>query len=90
MLLMLGVVAAACQGSPQPLDLPVPSVAASAVSPADPEQAPFLAPSAAPTIQFEPTQPAAPTIRTELAATDPATVNLASGQPTLVEFFAFW
>ena len=48
------------------------------------------APSPAPTIQVAPTQPAAPAIRTELAATDPATVNLASGNPTLVEFFAFW
>ena len=35
-------------------------------------------------------QPTAATIRTELHATDPATVNLASGKPTLVEFFAFW
>ncbi|HEY4665685.1 MAG TPA: hypothetical protein VIH26_00145 [Anaerolineales bacterium] len=48
------------------------------------------APSAAPTIQVAPSQPAASAIRTELAATDPATVNLASGKPTLVEFFAFW
>lgn len=29
-------------------------------------------------------------VRTELEATDPATVSLAGGQPTLVEFFAFW
>lgn len=27
---------------------------------------------------------------TQLHATDPTTVNLASGRPTLVEFFAFW
>lgn len=26
----------------------------------------------------------------ELEATDPATVNLVSGQPQLIEFFAFW
>ncbi len=31
-----------------------------------------------------------PTPRTGLAATDPISVNLASGKPTLVEFFAFW
>lgn len=30
------------------------------------------------------------TIRTELAATDPAGVSLASGRVQLVEFFAFW
>ena len=31
-----------------------------------------------------------PTPRPELSATDPATVSLASGEPQLVEFFAFW
>lgn len=32
----------------------------------------------------------APEVKTELEATDPATVTLASGKPQLVEFFAFW
>ena len=33
----------------------------------------------------------APTSRgSELQATDPATINLASGEPQLIEFFAFW
>jgi len=55
------------------------------------QAAPSVAPAALPpTAQVVPAQPAAPTIRTELAATDPTTVNLASGKPTLVEFFAFW
>ena len=31
-----------------------------------------------------------PSTRTQLEATDPATVNLASGQLQLVELFAFW
>ncbi|MCF6278609.1 MAG: hypothetical protein L3J16_07675 [Anaerolineales bacterium] len=26
----------------------------------------------------------------QIEATDPATVNIASGQPQLIEFFAFW
>jgi hypothetical protein len=38
--------------------------------------------------------PAPPTetrqVVTEQYATDPATVNLAAGRPTLVKFFAFW
>ena len=89
-LVMLGLGAAACQGAAQPFDPPAPYAAASPVSPANPEKPPSLAPRDVPTTQVEQTQPAAPTIRTELAATDPATVNLASGQPTLVEFFAFW
>ncbi len=32
----------------------------------------------------------APTIRQDQYATDPTTVDLASGRPTLVKFFAFW
>jgi hypothetical protein len=31
-----------------------------------------------------------PVVRSELEATDPTTVLLASGKPTLLEFFAFW
>ncbi len=31
-----------------------------------------------------------PTLRSGQEATDPTTVNLASGKPTLVKFFAFW
>jgi ABC-type transport system substrate-binding protein len=34
--------------------------------------------------------PTARPLRTALEATDPTTVSLANGQPTLVEFFAFW
>jgi hypothetical protein len=49
---------------------------------------------AAPTALAEPTL-APPTatafvISDEFTPTDPATVNLAAGQPQLVEFFAFW
>ncbi len=33
---------------------------------------------------------AKPTPRSELSATEPSTVNLASGRPMLLEFFAFW
>lgn len=32
----------------------------------------------------------APAVKTELEATNPATVSMASGKPQLVEFFAFW
>jgi hypothetical protein len=38
-----------------------------------------------------PTQPAVqPLIDNEFRPSDPAQVNLAAGQPQLIEFFAFW
>lgn len=37
-----------------------------------------------------PESPSPKPVRTELEATDPTTVSLASGRPMLVEFFAFW
>lgn len=44
----------------------------------------------APTEGPSPGAAATPTLRVGLQATDPGTVQLASGGPTLVEFFAFW
>jgi hypothetical protein len=80
------ILLAACQSSPIPAEGPAPTVAAIAEGAAPETQAPVAevqhtqtAESAGPT-----------TVRTELAATDPATVDLASGKPKLVEFFAFW
>lgn len=40
--------------------------------------------------QAPPAPSATPTVRPGLEATDPASVDLASGKPTLLEFFAFW
>lgn len=37
-----------------------------------------------------PEQANLPPVKTELQATNPATVNLATGEPQLIEFFAFW
>jgi hypothetical protein len=34
--------------------------------------------------------PAQPAVKTGLEATDPGSVQLASGRPQLIEFFAFW
>jgi hypothetical protein len=53
------------------------------------------------TTEIRPTATALPTqedpeptdsqvVKTELEATDPGTVQMASGKPQLVEFFAFW
>ena len=69
---------------------PAPGEAAAIVSayPAPVEAAD--APAALPTEKPEEAAPAQPAPRTELVATDPATVSLASGKVQLVEFFAFW
>jgi hypothetical protein len=40
--------------------------------------------------QAPPAPSATPTARPGLEATDPASVDLSSGKPTLLEFFAFW
>lgn len=47
------------------------------------------APGEAPDVE-ETVPEATPYDLTQLHATDPDTVNLGSGRPTLVEFFAFW
>lgn len=79
--LLLGLVLAACTGAPATVDQApdangeVPDVV----------QVPEVeAPDASEPDQDE----ALP--RQELEATDPTSVNLVSGKPTLVEFFAFW
>ncbi len=87
----LALLAVACQSSEEQV-----------VPPAQPatEAATFPQESEAPAPTSEPISPAeqvpaapveAPVkVREGLAATDPATVNLANGTPTFVEFFAFW
>jgi thiol-disulfide isomerase/thioredoxin len=54
---------------------------------------PFLTPT--PTLTFTPTPtrtplPAPPWLNVRIRATDPKTVELASGKPQLIQFFAYW
>jgi ABC-type transport system substrate-binding protein len=54
---------------------------------------PLVADGASTATTAAPPQPldlASPTARRGLEATDPTTVRLDAGRPTLVEFFAFW
>ena len=86
----LMLLTAACQSSPPPtVQVGAPAQpAAEATAPPLESEAP--APTSEPVAPLEP-EPAPPVeVREALAATDPATVNLANGTPTLVEFFAFW
>ena len=100
---LTGLLLAACTGASQQVDRDDPSVDSASqqqevdqgapvgdvevsegegAAPAPPESAPAPPESA-------PADPK-PTPRPELSATEPSTVNLASGKPVLLEFFAFW
>jgi hypothetical protein len=65
-----------------PTDTSRPDVADSVTQPNTSEQQPTKTPLQTDTLPVLPKE--------ELQATDPTTVSLASGKPTLVEFFAFW
>ncbi len=97
---VLALILAACQSGFVP-SAPAPGTSLSADLPeptAEPQAevlptaAGVVAEDQSPTVELgaDAGQPPAPTVRAALAATDPATVNLASGKPTLVEFFAYW
>lgn len=81
MLLAAAGMLAACQ--------PATAPAATTVAPAGPTAA---SPPTAPATVAATAEAAATgrPLRTALEATDPTTVSLANGRPTLVEFFAFW
>ncbi|OGO09171.1 MAG: hypothetical protein A2Z66_08695 [Chloroflexi bacterium RBG_13_66_10] len=76
-----GLLLAACVGS-TPSAPPAPATRDERVPATDgaPTSAPGDTPEADPS----------PTPRLSLEATDPTTVRLGAGDPTLVEFFAFW
>lgn len=91
--LSVAVVLAACgQAAPQP-----------SATPTEPPPSPTAAPASSTPAETEvPDEPTAPPEPTEeglgpipqgspqLRASNPTTVQLAAGEPTLVEFFAFW
>ncbi|OGO11528.1 MAG: hypothetical protein A2Y93_09435 [Chloroflexi bacterium RBG_13_68_17] len=85
--LALGVWLSACS-PPQAPALPAPSP--TQVDSAALAEAPTAAPPEASSPTLELPAIAAPTARAGLEATDPTTVDLAAGTPTLLEFFAFW
>lgn len=82
MLLVLGL--AACEQA----TVVTPTATLPAAPAASPTSARPL--TAVPAVPERATATAARPPRTEIVATDPTTVNLASGQVQLVEFFAFW
>ncbi len=84
-LLALGLAACA---SPRSVVSALPAPSIEVGSNLQPTQAPKGTPVLSP---VEATAaPTAQTVRQDQYATDPTTVDLASGRPTLVKFFAFW
>lgn len=65
-------------------------VAAEPASPTSPTKEIETLAEPAPTATSTLVETAAPTVRTEQTASDPASFNLAAGRVQLVKFFAFW
>jgi hypothetical protein len=81
----------ACQGdrsAPEPGPPVVEEPTQESLSVTESQEKPTI--DSAPPPVTEPSPDVVPTPREGLEATDPSTVVLASGKPTLVEFFAFW
>jgi len=86
---LLAILLAACAPPASPVATAPPVVVASSSTPV-PTQNTSIQPTVGPTEAFVPTAlPVATSRGPNLEATDPNTVNLASGQLQLVEFFRF-
>ena len=93
---LTGLLLAACTGASQQVDRDDPSVDSASQQKEVDQGAPVgdvevsEGEGAAPAPPESAPADAKPTPRPELSATEPSTVNLASGKPVLLEFFAFW
>ncbi len=86
-LFLLAACAGAGADAPEGVSADPPQERVAAAAPTEPPTESLL-PTTPPT--SIPTLEAVPTPRQDLQATDPGTVQLASGEPMLVKFFAFW
>jgi hypothetical protein len=93
----LSVLISACTGTATQAELPLTATATTEAREAPTNEVVADDATDAPTV--EPTQEEVvvpteaspkPVLKTALVATNPGSVNLTSGKPTLVEFFAFW
>jgi hypothetical protein len=98
--LLLGLVMSACTGTKTQEVVP-PTDAIGVEVEREPTQGESTDPTTEPTqaaeVESAPEEVSTPTeetqkpeLKTSLVSTDPESVNLTSGKPTLVEFFAFW
>ncbi|RME88062.1 MAG: hypothetical protein D6770_07860 [Anaerolineae bacterium] len=93
LILAAAMVLAACGPEASPTSAPPRSVTTEGAPVVVATEMPQTLPTEAPVdVPVEPTEPpmVVVTPRSEMEATNPGSVNLASGTPTLVEFFAFW
>lgn len=95
-LTVLGLLVGGCVAAPSAPTLPavmetseLPSAAPPTSEALLPTAVPAAASTLAPTAELPPPPPTR-SADSPMEATDPQTVNLAAGKPTLVEFFAFW
>ncbi len=91
LLLIVPIFLTACQGKrseTDPAPLVVEERTKGSPSIAESQEKSMIEPAKTPVA--EPSLDIIPTPREGLEATDPSAVVLASGKPTLVEFFAFW
>ena len=84
-LFVLAALLSACGPAATPTEA-LPVATQTATSTPAPEVFSTLPPATEGSAPSDPT----PTLRSGQEATDPTTVNLASGKPALVKFFAFW
>jgi hypothetical protein len=84
-LTILTLLLTACAGASAPTALTPTAAAPTAIPTLEP-------PTVLPATEIPATSApiAVPEVKEEFVATDPSTVQLAAGQPQLVEFFAFW
>ncbi len=88
-LLLAGLMIAACASATPSATLPAPAVNTQAPVVSQPTQAPAAAAQPTTALQSTATKVVKP-ISQEFTPTDPKSVKLAAGKPQFVEFFAFW
>ena len=91
LVMIIPIFLTACQGDRSASEPGLPLVeepTQESISTTESKEKPTIESAATPVI--EPSPDVFPTAREGLEATDPSAVVLASGKPTLVEFFAFW
>jgi hypothetical protein len=87
--LLFVLILGACSPGSENIPTPTASILESEDESAE-KQASTVLETQAPPPEAEAASPDKPTPKQGLVASDPTTVNIASGEPVLVEFFAFW